>query len=75
MDLQVVKEIIADVLQVSEDKITPDKDFEKDLNADSLDRVEIIMNIEDRLNIEIPDDSLENIKTVQDAFDAVAKLA
>jgi acyl carrier protein len=61
-----IKEIIMDQLQVEESEITMDTNLMKDLSADSLDAVEIIMAIEDEYGIEIPDEEAENIQTVQD---------
>ena len=56
---------------IVQSEVTPDKTFENDLGADSLDRVEIIMLLEDAMGLEIPDDAAENIVTVQDAFEAI----
>lgn len=61
-----VKEIIAEKLSVSEDIITMDASFVEDLNADSLDLVELMMALEDELDMEIPDEEAENFKTVGD---------
>ena len=61
-----IKEIIIEQLQVEESEITMDTNLMKDLSADSLDAVEIIMAIEDEFGIEIPDEDAENIQTVQD---------
>ena len=61
-----IKEIIMEQLQVDESEITMDTNLMKDLSADSLDAVEIIMAIEDEYGIEIPDEEAENIQTVQD---------
>ena len=61
-----IKEIIMEQLQVEESEITMDTNLMKDLSADSLDAVEIIMAIEDEFGIEIPDEEAENIQTVQD---------
>ena len=61
-----IKEIIMEQLQVEESEITMDTNLMKDLSADSLDAVEIIMAIEDEYGIEIPDEEAENIQTVQD---------
>ena len=59
-----VREIIADKLSISEDEITMDSSFLEDLNADSLDIVELI--IEDELDMEIPDEDAEGFVTVGD---------
>ncbi len=61
-----IKEIIMEQLQVDESEITMETNLMKDLSADSLDAVEIIMAIEDEYGIEIPDEEAENIQTVQD---------
>ena len=68
-----VREIIADKLSINEDEITMDSSFLEDLNADSLDIVELIMAFEEEFNIEIPDDVAEKIKTVQDTVDYIEK--
>ena len=64
-----VKDIIIDKLGVEEEKISADASFVDDLGADSLDTVELIMQIEEELGIEIPDDDAEKITTVQAAID------
>lgn len=74
MELREIQEIIAEVLQIDPDDITEDKNFETDLGADSLDRVEIVMSFEDRYGITIPDDDIEGIKTVGDAFEKIKEL-
>ncbi len=63
-----VKQIIAEKLGVSEDKITPQASFVDDLGADSLDQVELIMAFEDEFDVEIPDEDAEKMRTVQDAL-------
>lgn len=67
MEFQKLQRIIADVLNISEDKITKESAFVDDLKADSLDVFQIITEIEDQFGIQIPDDSIENIVTVGDA--------
>lgn len=62
-----VKKIIADKLDIEEDKITPESSFLDDLGADSLDIVELIMELEEEFSIEIPDEDAEKIRTVADA--------
>ena len=64
-----IKQIIAEKLGVSEDKITPQSSFVDDLGADSLDQVELIMAFEDEFDVEIPDEDAEKLKTVKDAND------
>jgi acyl carrier protein len=68
-----VKQIIAEKLGVSEDKITPQAAFVEDLGADSLDQVELIMAFEDAFDIEIPDEDAEKMRTVKDALDYLSK--
>lgn len=62
-----VRSIVAERLGVDEDKVTPEAEFIADLNADSLDLVEVIMAIEQEFDIEIKDEDAENIRTVGDA--------
>ena len=61
-----IKEIIIEQLSVEEDDVTMDTHLMKDLEADSLDAVEIIMAIEDEYEIEIPDEVAEKFQTVGD---------
>jgi acyl carrier protein len=68
-----ITRVIVDKLGVSADKVTPEADIVKDLGADSLDQVEIVMAVEDAFNLEIPDESAEKLKTVQDVFEYVEK--
>ena len=62
-----VKAIIVDKLTVDENEVTPNAEFSKDLGADSLDQVELIMEFEKEFGITIPDDEAEKITTVGDA--------
>ncbi|MBK54102.1 MAG: acyl carrier protein [Candidatus Marinimicrobia bacterium] len=64
-----VKDIIIDKLGVEEEKINSEASFVDDLGADSLDTVELIMQLEEEFGIEIPDDDAEKITTVQAAVD------
>lgn len=64
-------EIIVEQLGVDPSVITPETDLVKDLEADSLDAVEIIMAMEGEYDIEIPDEEAENFRTVQDILDYV----
>ncbi|MBE6837139.1 MAG: acyl carrier protein [Ruminococcus sp.] len=61
-----VKAIIVDQLDVDEDKVTLEASITEDLGADSLDVVDLVMSFEDEFGIEIPDDEVENVKTVGD---------
>ena len=62
-----VQTIVAERLGVDEDKVTMDAEFIGDLNADSLDLVEVIMAMEQEFDVEIKDEDAENIRTVADA--------
>lgn len=64
--LDKVKNIIAEQLGVSEDEIQEDSNLVEDLDADSLDIVELVMAFEDEFGVKVPDDQLEHIKTVGD---------
>ena len=64
-----VKEIIIDKLGVEEEKISSEASFVDDLGTDSLDTVELIMQLEEEFGIEIPDEDAEKITTVQAAID------
>ena len=65
---QKVKNIIVEKLTVDENEVTPEAEFNKDLGADSLDTVELIMEFEKEFGITIPDDKAEGIQTVGDAI-------
>ena len=67
-----VKAIIVDKLGVDESEVTPNASFTNDLGADSLDTVELIMELEKEFGTSIPDDDAEKISTVQDAIDYIA---
>ena len=74
MELERMKEIIADIMGLDTREITMDSSFGEDLGCDSLDTVEIIMAIEDELDIKISDDAAENIVTVGDAMEAIKNI-
>jgi acyl carrier protein len=59
-------EIIDEIAGVPADEVTPDKTFVDDLDIDSLSMVEIAVAAQDKFGVEIPDDELKNLKTVQD---------
>ncbi len=61
-----VKELIAQQLNKSVEEITDDKDIVKDLGADSLDVVEMLMSLEEEFNVTVPEEDAVNIKTVGD---------
>lgn len=73
MEFEMLKEIIADVLNVDAAEIKMETTFVEDLGADSLDVFQIIMGIEEKLNLEVDTDAAEGIKTVGDAVELIKK--
>jgi len=72
---QKVKDIIVDRLKVDASEVTPDKNFTRDLGADSLDQVELVMKFEEEFEIdEIPEEEAEKIQTVGDAIEYIKKV-
>ena len=61
-----VREILAEQLDVDKDSIEMNSKLAEDLGADSLDAIDIVMTIEDKYAIEVPDENIENMKTVED---------
>ncbi len=68
-----VIEIVSEQMGVSKDQITRDTSFINDLNADSLDTVELVMEFEEEFEIAIPDEAAEKIQTVGQAIDYIDK--
>jgi acyl carrier protein len=66
-------EIIDEIAGVPADEVTPDKNFVDDLDIDSLSMVEIAVAAQDKFGVEIPDDQLKDLKTVQDVITYVHK--
>jgi acyl carrier protein len=71
-----VKKIVVEQLGVEDSEVTPEASFADDLNADSLDLVELVMALEEEFSdkeriLEIPDEDAEKIKTLQDAIDYI----
>ena len=66
--------MLAEQLDISADTITPASEVVKDLGADSLDVVELMMALEDEYGITLPEGEVENVKTVQDIVDMMEKL-
>lgn len=69
--LETVRNILVDQLGIEPDEVTLDANFIDDLNADSLDIVELVMAMEQEFSVSIPDEEAENIKTVGDAVDYI----
>ncbi len=66
-----VQAIISEQLGVDAEKVTPDAEFVQDLNADSLDLVELIMSLEEEFGVEISDEDAEKIVKVSDAMEYI----
>ena len=67
-------EIVEEVTGIEPSEVTPEKSFVDDLDIDSLSMVEIDVQTEDRYGVEIPDEDLAKLRTVQDAVDYIQKL-
>jgi acyl carrier protein len=68
-----VKEVVVEQLNVNPDEVKLESDFVEDLGADSLDVVELVMALEEKFEIEIPDEDAEGIKTVKDVVAYIEK--
>ena len=66
-------DIIDEIAGVPADEVTPDKNFVDDLDIDSLSMVEIAVAAQDKFGVEIPDEQLKDLKTVQDVVNFVSK--
>lgn len=66
-----VKKLIADKLDVAEEKITLESSFRQDLGADSLDTYELVYAIEEEMGVQIPDDKAQGFETVKDAYEFI----
>lgn len=71
MEFEKLKKVIAEVLNVDPEEITPESTFMDDLGADSLDVFQIIMGIEEEFDIEIPAEKAEKISTVEEAVEMI----
>ena len=71
MIFETIQDIISKQLGIEKSAILPESNLLTDLDADSIEAVEIIMTIEDEFGVEIPEDSIENIVTVQDLIDFI----
>jgi len=68
-----IKRIIVEKLSVDEKQVTMEASFIEDLGADSLDQVELVMDLEEHFGIEIPDEDAEKLKTVKDALQYITE--
>lgn len=71
MVFEKIRTILSEQFSVKESSITLDTNIEEDLGADSLDVVDILMSIEDEFEIEVPDEEIENIKTVRELVEYI----
>ena len=75
MVFEKIRELIVEQFGVDEDRVSMETSFTDDLNADSLDVVELIMSIEEEFNLEIDDSEVENIHTVGDVVNYISEKA
>ena len=71
MSFEKLQEMIADLLDVDKEEVTPEASFQDDLGADSIDIVELHMALEDETGLSIPDEQLLTFKKVQDVYDFI----
>jgi acyl carrier protein len=69
--LGALREVAVEVLSVEPDAVSEDARFKEDLDADSLDLVELVMGLEERFDISVPEEDLEGVATVGQAVDLV----
>ncbi len=74
MAFEKIKEIISEQFSIDEDKITENTILLEDLDADSLDLIDLAMSLEDAFEVEVPDEELENFKTVGDIVKYIEEL-
>ena len=74
MELEKLQKIIAEVLNVDTEEVTPETTFVDDLGADSLDVLQIMMGIEEEFDIEVPADEVEQLESVGDAVELIKRL-
>ena len=67
-EIAAVQDIIIEQLGVKRDQVTPEARLTEDLNADSLDKVEIAMKVDEYFGVSLPDDALERVNTVGDLY-------
>jgi acyl carrier protein len=68
MNFRELQELAAEILGIDPDQVQMDKSFQRDLAADSLDLVELIAAIEDKYDVELPDEELEKMKVIADLW-------
>ena len=68
LDFKELQELAAEILGIEPDQVQMDKSFQRDLAADSLDLVELIAAIEDKYDVELPDEELEKMKVIADLW-------
>jgi acyl carrier protein len=73
--LGVLREVAVEILDVEPDKVNDGARFKEDLDADSLDLVELVMGLEERFDISVPEEELEDVTTVGQAVDLVVAKA
>ena len=73
-DTKALQDILVEQLGVQENQLTHDARIEEDLGADSLDKVEIIMSVDERFNVSVPDEIAERVSTVGDLVETLAEL-
>ena len=71
MEFEKIRKIIAEEMNLNVEDVKPESRFVEDLAADSLDVIQIVLKLEEEFDIEIPDDAVEQISTVQDAGDQI----
>lgn len=71
MEFEKIRKIIAEEMNLNVENVKPESRFVEDLAADSLDVIQIVLKLEEEFDIEIPDDAVEQISTVQDAVDQI----
>lgn len=70
-DFERLKKVVVEMLEVEEDKVTPEASFVDDLGADSLDLIELITAVEEAFNVEIPDEDMGKMQTLNDAAEYI----
>ena len=74
MILEKVKKMVAEQLGISEDEVKPESHIVDDLGADSLDVIEMLMALEEEYGITIPDDKINQVKTISEIVDLIGSL-